>query len=145
MTRPLRWHGGRPLEKTEQAATVKLLTLLGADVYVIGTRRPRGRPCPTCGTFVAEHAGTCQTPGVSDLIVFLPVRLPRRVCFVEQKRAGVGVTSEPQQRFRQLAESSTALYVAGTLDDVVDWLTSHGYLRDRHRRRLQQLAGKAEP
>ena len=134
MTRPLRWHGSRPLEKTEQAATVKLLTMLGADVYVIGTRRPRGRACPTCGTFVAEHAGTCQTPGVSDLIVFLPGPLPRRVCFVEQKRAG-GQLSIEQQHFRTLAESSTALYVAGTLGDVLAWLNANGYLRDR---RLQQ-------
>jgi len=134
MTRPLRWHGSRPLEKTEQAATVKLLTMLGADVYVIGTRRPRGRACPTCGTFVAEHAGTCQTPGVSDLIVFLPGPLPRRVCFVEQKRAG-GQLSIEQQHFRTLAEASTALYVAGTLDDVLAWLNANGYLRDR---RLQQ-------
>jgi hypothetical protein len=129
-TRPrlFRLHGARPpLEKTEQAATVKLLTLLGADVYVLGTRRPRGRACPTCGTFVADHAGTCQTPGVSDLIVFLPGPLPRRVCFIEQKRDG-GQLSEPQQQFRALAEESTALYVAGTMDDVIGWLTDHGYL-----------------
>ena len=130
MTRLLRLHGGRRLEKHEQAGTVKLLTLLGADVYVIGTSRPRGRPCPSCGTFVAEHAGTCQTPGISDLIVFLPGPAPRRVCFIEQKRRG-GVLSEPQQRFRDLAAKSTALYVAGTLDDVLDWLAERGYVRSR--------------
>jgi len=128
--RLFRLHGRRPLEKTEQAGTVKLLTLLGADVYVLGTHRPRGRPCPSCGTFVADHQGTCQTPGVSDLIVFLPGPVPRRVCFIEQKRIG-GVLSEPQQRFRDLASDSTALYVAGTMDDVIAWLTDRGYLRTK--------------
>ena len=125
--RPFRLHGSRPLEKAEQAGTVKLLTLLGADVYVIGTRRPRGRACPSCGAFVAEHAGTCQTPGVSDLIVFLPGPRPRRVCFIEQKRVG-GVLSEPQEQFRQVVDASTALYVAGTMDDVMAWLDDRGYL-----------------
>jgi hypothetical protein len=123
----LRLHGTRPLEKAEQAGTIKLLTLLGADVYVIGTTRPRGRPCPSCGTFVAEHAGTCQTPGMSDLVVFLPGARPRRVCFIEQKRPG-GRLSEPQERFKALAEHSTALYVAGTLDDVIAWLQRQGVM-----------------
>lgn len=128
MTRTLRLHGASPiLEKHEQAGTVKLLTLLGADVYVIGTSRPRGRPCPSCGAFVAEHAGTCQTEGMADLVVFLPGLAPRHVCFIEQKRAG-GVLSEPQRRFRTLADASTALYVAGTMDDVLAWLTDRGYL-----------------
>jgi hypothetical protein len=128
MRHAFRLHASRPLEKSEQAGTVKLLTLLGADVYVIGTTRPRGRPCPCCGTFVAEHQGTCQTPGMADLVVFLPGPLPRRVCFIEQKRHG-GILSEPQQRFRDLASDSTALYVAGTLDDVMLWLNNGGYLK----------------
>ena len=127
----LRLHAGRPLEKAEQAGTVKLLQLLGADVYVIGTHRPRGRPCPQCGTFVAEHQGTCQTPGIADLVVFLPGELPRRVCFIEQKRIG-GTLSAEQVRFKALAEQSTALYVAGTMDDVLAWLRDHD---DRLRQR----------
>jgi hypothetical protein len=133
--RPLRLHGARRLEKHEQDGTVKLLTMLGADVYVLGTRRPRGRPCPKCGSFVAEHAGTCQTPGISDLVVFLPGRVPRRVCFVEQKREG-GRLSPEQETFRALVGSSTASYVAGTLDDVIAWLTQQGYLGERRDRRL---------
>lgn len=125
--RPLRLHGARTLEKAEQAGTVKLLTMLGADVYVLGSRRRRGRSCPSCGTFVAEHQGTCQTPGVADLIVFLPGPLPRRVCFIEQKRHG-GTFSAEQRRFRTLAEGSTALYASGTLDDILQWLKEGGYL-----------------
>jgi hypothetical protein len=128
--RDLRLHGARRLEKAEQAGTIKLLTMLGADVYVLGTRRPRGRPCPKCGSFVAEHAGTCQTPGLPDLVAFLPGPLPRRVCFVEQKREG-GRFSADQERFRELVASSPACYVAGTLDDVIAWLTNEGYLGER--------------
>jgi hypothetical protein len=139
--RPLRLHGARRLEKHEQAGTVKLLTMLGADVYVLGTRRPRGGPCPKCGSFVAEHAGTCQTPGIADLVVFLPGPIPRRVCFVEQKAAG-GRLSPEQETFRSLVGSSTASYIAGTLDDVIAWLTHEGYLHARAptTRALRRLA-----
>jgi hypothetical protein len=128
--RGLRLHGARRLEKHEQAGTVKLLTALGANVYVLGTRRPRGRPCPKCGSFVAEHAGTCQTPGIADLVCFLPGPIPRRVCFFELKSEGGRFSSE-QKQFRELVESSTASYVAGTLDEVIAWLKHEGYFERR--------------
>lgn len=75
----------RQLEKTEQAGGVKLLSTIGAKVYVLGTRRSRGRPCPKCGTFVEEHQGTRQTPGVGDVLAFLP---PRRQAAVVTCRHG---------------------------------------------------------
>jgi hypothetical protein len=120
----------RRLEKHEQADTVQLLEVIGAAVYQVGTRRPRGRSCPSCGTFVAEHQGTCQTPGISDLVVFLPARHAdaRPVLFVEQK-AVTGRLSPPQQVFRTLVEQSTALYLSGTVDDALLFLETRGYLR----------------
>ena len=146
-TTTTRRQNGSP-EKAEQAGTVRLLQLLGADVYTIGTRRPRGRTCPQCGTFVPEHAGTCQTPGLPDLLVFLPPAdssSKRLVCFVEQKREG-GRLSPEQRQFRVLAQTSSAVYVTGTAADVVTWLGEHGYLRRRTKVGTPQTApidGKA--
>lgn len=123
----------RRLEKDEQSLSVQVLESIGATVYALGTRRPRGRTCPTCGTFVAEHQGTCQTPGIADLVVFLPAPRgaaggARPILFVEQKAAG-GRFSPRQQEFRALAEASPAAYVAGTVDDVIRFLEARGYLR----------------
>jgi len=115
------------LEKIEQAETVRLLETIGAAVWVLGTRRPRGHACPSCGTFVAESQSTRQTPGISDLVAFLP-GLPSPVLFIEQKRAG-GTLSPAQQDFRAIVECSTARYVTGTLDDVIAWLKAAGYVR----------------
>jgi hypothetical protein len=116
------------LEKDEQAATLQLLERLGAAVWVLGTRRPAGRGCPSCGTFIRESQGTRQTPGISDLIAFLP-GVPAQVLFIEQKRAHGGRLSGAQQDFRAICQASTAGYVSGTVDDVIAWLTARGYLR----------------
>src|SRR5688572_7830522 len=62
------------LEKLEQTHIIQLIKSLGGRVYVLGTRRSRGKRCQNCGTFVPEDQGTRQTPGVSDLITFLPAR-----------------------------------------------------------------------
>jgi len=66
-------------EKGEQAGGIKLLRTLGATVYTFGTRRSRGKACPRCGTFVPEHQGTRQTPGIPDVFAFLPARNGKRV------------------------------------------------------------------
>jgi hypothetical protein len=116
------------LEKVEQADTVRLLAMIGSDVYVLGTRRPAGRRCPQCGTFVIESHGTRQTSGISDLIAFLPGD-PRPVLFIEQKRARGGTLSPAQRHFAHVCLHSTAQYVTGALDDVILWLTTRGYLR----------------
>ena len=123
----------RRLEKDEQSLSVQVLQSIGAVVYQLGTRRPRGRNCPKCGTFVAEHQGTCQTPGIADLVVFLPAPrgaagAVRPILFVEQKAID-GRFSPRQEEFRTLAEASPAAYVAGTVDDVVAFLEARGYLR----------------
>src|SRR4030095_17065186 len=110
------WLMTRRLEKTEQAETVKLLHTLGAAVYLRGTRRPRGRPCPSGGAVVPEHQGTCQTPGLSDLVAFLPGHGAgageRRILFIEQKARG-GRYSPDQLMFRALVEPAPAAYLRG--------------------------------
>ena len=49
------------LEKEIQADIVKLLNTVGAAVYKIGTTRKKG-----------DHQGTMQTPGIPDLVAFVP-------------------------------------------------------------------------
>ena len=49
------------LEKEIQADIVKLLETVGAAVYKIGTTRKKG-----------DHQGTMQTPGIPDLVAFVP-------------------------------------------------------------------------
>jgi hypothetical protein len=115
------------LEKDEQHDTVRLLQMIGARVYVLGTRRPRGTRCPSCGTFVAAHPGTCQTPGLPDLVAFLP-RPPLNAVFIEQKRGG-GRLSPDQEAFRQCCRSAGVAHLVGTRDDIVAALTHAGYLR----------------
>lgn len=117
----------RRLEKHEQADTQRLLLALGAAVYVLGTRRPGGRPCPTCGTVVPESQGTRQTAGLPDLLAFLPGR-PHQVLAVEQKRPG-GRLSPAQESFRALCEDSRLEYVTGSIDAVIRWLQARGYVR----------------
>lgn len=126
----------RQLEKGEQANGIKLLWSIGAKVYVLGTRRSRGRACPQCGTFVAEHQGTRQTPGIGDVLAFLPARmgaarLEREVLWWEAKRPDGGRLSDAQQEFQELCVQSRTHHCAGPLDDLIAWLVGHGYL-NRH-------------
>lgn len=118
-------------EKHEQAAIVQLLRSIGAAVYVLGTRRPAGKPCPTCGTFVPEHQGTRQTPGLPDLYVVLPRRdsaYARDPLWIEVK-AAAGRLSEEQQTFQTLADLGRVGHVVGGIDAVIAWLVDRGYLR----------------
>jgi len=121
-----------PLEKHEQAQILKLLLSMGAMVYVLGTRRPRGRNCPRCGLFLEESQGTRQTPGISDLLVFLkdPHAVGgRTLVWIECKRHG-GRLTEAQQTFRETCLAAQIDHVVGDLDDVIAWLIRAGYLRE---------------
>jgi hypothetical protein len=53
----------RVSERAEQSHIVQLLRTVGGQVYVLGTTRRRG-----------DYAGTMQTPGLPDLLAFLPVK-----------------------------------------------------------------------
>ena len=110
-------------EKFEQADGVKLLRLLGAKVYVLGTVRAKG-----------DHPGTRQTPGLPDVMAFLPTSrleggpiLPRFVCW-EVKRAGGRLRPE-QAEFRAHCQAAGVAHVVGGLTALMVWLVLQGYLR----------------
>jgi len=118
-------------EKGLQADIARVLAAIGSRVYVLGTRRARGRTCPQCGTFVAEHQGTRQTPGLPDLMAVLPARPaigPCRFLMVEVKVPGHPLTPE-QGAFRAACLEADVAHVTGDVDAVVEWLAAAGYLR----------------
>jgi hypothetical protein len=119
------------LEKFEQADGIKLLQSLGAKVYTLGTRRPRGTRCRQCGAFVAESQGTRQTPGLPDVYAVLPGDRERtsRALWWEVKRATGGRLSSAQEEFRDLCLASDTAHVDGSVDALIAWLTTNGYLR----------------
>lgn len=133
------------LEKYQQHDGLKLLSAMGADFYVLGTRRSRGKPCPKCKTFVPEDQGTRQTEGIADVLIFLPARpslhspalqeaitFPRVVLWWEAKHADGGRLSPAQVRFADLCRQAAQAHCAGPLDALYAWLIEHGYL-DRNR------------
>lgn len=144
-------------EKHEQQHIVDLLRSIGSDVYVLGTRRRAGSKCPNCGTFVAEHQGTRQSPGVPDVIAFVPVPTGTRrdkrpvLLFVETKATGGRLRPE-QRAFRASCLETVAAvhtldaaflevlaahppvravyHVVGGQSDVIAWLLSVGACRE---------------
>jgi hypothetical protein len=117
MTRPPRV---RVSEKAEQQAIVDLLRLIGAQVYVLGTRRRRG-----------DFPGTMQTPGIPDLYAFLPTKsiaVQYQPLWIEVKTT-TGRASVAQAQFAWHCEMGGLPYVRGTADDVTRYLKAEGYLR----------------
>lgn len=115
------------LERYEQADGVKLLRMLGAAVYVLGTVRPRG-----------DTPGTRQTPGLADVEAFLPApkwtipvagTVPKGVLLKwEVKRAGGRLRPE-QAEYREHCQRCWIAHVTGDLNALMAWLVSAGYLR----------------
>lgn len=118
-------------EKFEQANIVQLAKTIGAEVWVLGTRRSAGKPCPKCGTFVAEHQGTRQTPGHPDLVMFLPLVASdaKALLYWETKRADGGRTSMEQIQFGKAATAAGVDFGIGCFDDFITWLVRRGYCR----------------
>lgn len=112
----------RQPEKTQQIQIVRLLRTLGAAVWVTGTRRPRG-----------DYPGTRMTPGLPDLFAFLPLRAggPTRLLLVIECKAKGGRLRLEQAQFAACCREAHLAYVAGNMDDVIGWLTQHGWLSRR--------------
>jgi hypothetical protein len=114
-------------EKAVQAHVVQLLRSIGGKVWVTGTKRPRG-----------DFQGTRMTPGLPDLVAFLPPRAYRIqgdipyakpvLLFVECKAAGGRLRPE-QQEFRDLCQDCDVAHIAGDLDAVIAWLSERHYVR----------------
>lgn len=107
----------RQPERAIQAAGVKLLRSLGAAVYVLGTTRPKG-----------DYHGTMQTPGLPDVLAFLPMQGVRRLLVWEAK-APKGRLRPAQAQFAQYCHDADIGHVVGTHDALIAWLIEHGYLR----------------
>jgi hypothetical protein len=103
-------------------------------VYIIGTRRPRGKPCPKCGTFVPEHQGTCQTPGIPDLYGFLPAplrpfaRVKGPVSLWLEAKAEGGRLSPDQKEFRDQCIATGTLHVVGGVNEFIAFLIEGGWI-----------------
>ena len=128
----LAFAGGGRLGQWQAMPPVALLAgllgvvCIGATVYTLGTVRRRG-----------DHPGTMQTPGLPDVLAFLPQPWPRMstgvragvVLLVVEVKAAGGRLSDPQREFHTLCDRAGVAYVVGDLDAVIGWLQQHGYLR----------------
>lgn len=124
-------------EKVIQADGVSLLKSIGGAVYVSGTRRGHVR-CRKCGSMTPEHYGTRQTPGIPDVLAFLPAKrgyrdeqdLPTFVgpllLFWEAKAPG-GRLSPEQKAFQLHCQTAGIPHVVGDLDALIAWLCERGY------------------
>lgn len=119
-------------EKHEQANIENLVTQLGGQVYTLGTRRAQF--CGHCGSRTTDQ-GTRQTPGIADLVVFLPpaprAKLPGSswvALWVECKGKGGTLTIE-QVRFRSFCRAANVAHVVGGLDAFTAWLRIGGWVR----------------
>lgn len=106
-------------EKLVQAQIRALLGSVGAAVYTLGTRRPRG-----------DYQGTCQTPGIPDLLAFVPDRRQGvcRLLFIEAKATG-GRLSEEQRDFQTHCVNAQVAHIVGDVDAVIAWLIANEYLK----------------
>lgn len=126
--RPPRPRTARQPERMVQQSVMNLLRSMGAKVYTLGTTRRKG-----------DYAGTMQSPGLPDLIVFLkrpataefgdvPMPPTRRLLFIECKAEGGRLRSE-QIEFRGVSIAADVAHVVGGLDDVIAWLIENKHLR----------------
>lgn len=121
-------------ESVVQRHIVATLRAVGGEVWELGTRRSRRD----------HHMGTRQTPGIPDIVAFLPALPPRdrrgyvdvtnhhgatyTLLFVEAKAQGGRLRPE-QRRFRELAMGAHIAHLVGDLDVVIAWLIQEGYLK----------------
>lgn len=111
----------RPIarERSVQQQIVMLLRSLGSQVYTLGTTRRAG-----------DYHGTMQTPGLPDVMAFLPARGERkgRLVMIEVKAPG-GRARPDQLAFQDACRATGVAHVLGGLDQVVTWLVDEQYLR----------------
>lgn len=129
-------------EDVEQSQSAQLLRSLGGRVWELGTKRSRRD----------HYMGTRQTPGLPDVIAFLPVHVGNgydsttgeplllgwRLLIVEHKRAASPgrragrLRKRPgnlldQVKFRECCLGADIDHIVGGYREVVAWLIEHGY------------------
>lgn len=107
-------HDVRIPERVAQRQIVHLLRSVGAQVWVLGTTRRRG-----------DHPGTMQTPGICDVVAFVP---RAGLLMVEVKAKGGRLRPE-QSHFRDCCREHHVAHVVGGVDEVIAWLVGQGILR----------------
>lgn len=126
-------------ESIEQTNIVRTVEMLGGKCYVLGTKRGTVR-CIHCAKPTPEHQGTKQTPGVSDVLAFLPHRklaTPSTVLvFVEVKaeaRANHkhGGMSAEQVEFREWCLAAAQHHVVGGFNAFANWLIAQGFCSEQ--------------
>lgn len=109
-------------EKVVQAQIVTCLHTAGARVYVLG------HPAPNDGR---RHRGTGQTPGLPDLLAFVPVGEDETrnwtLLWIEVKAKGGRLRPE-QMLFRAQCHDAGVEHLVGDLDVVIAWLMRVGLL-----------------
>jgi hypothetical protein len=125
------------LEKHEQADGVALLRLIGAEVYISGTRRRRG-----------DYQGTMQTPGIPDVEAFLPdpyAKFATRRLLKWEVKSEAGISSSAQAHYEMLCQSANIDHVVGPFRMLKQWLRDAGYLSDDGTRVVRPMAGRSSP
>lgn len=108
-------------ESAVQRHIVATARTVGGEVWELGTKRSKRD----------FDMGTHQTPGVPDLIIFLPPVKPGvrwLLVFVEAKAKGGRMRTE-QRRFRELCIFAQQHHVVGGLDEFIAFLIRHAYLK----------------
>lgn len=112
----------RVSEAVEQSHIVQVLRTIGADVWVIGTKRRK-----------TDYHGTMQTAGLPDVLACLPLQSSmeggRWWLAVECKAKGGRLRPE-QAHFKACCEASMLYHIVGGFDDVLHWLVTYGYLTE---------------
>lgn len=109
-------------EKVIQAQGIALLRSINGAVYSLGTVRRRG-----------DHPGTMQSPGVPDVLFFLPpppIWGSAIVGWWEAKARG-GRMSPAQVTFRDHCLGVAMRHVVGDLDALIAFLKAERYLVDK--------------
>lgn len=120
-------------ESAEQQHIVQLARSLGGRVYVLGTKRKR-----------TDFQGTCQTPGVADLVVFLPRRSPRegwQFLFIECKGRGGRLRPE-QVMFQELCRWAEVEHLVGGFNAFIAWLAARNYVKAENFPHYRQPQGE---
>jgi hypothetical protein len=116
-------------ERTEQGSIKNLLEQIGGVVKTLGT--VRATCCGVCGSPNTDPT-TRQSPGLADLLVYLPPprRHPARgwtQVWIECKGRG-GTLSIEQVAFRELNLRAGVAHVVGGVDEVIEYLTAGGWV-----------------
>lgn len=150
----------RVSEKAHQSHGVQLMRGLGGKVYVIG------HPSPNDGR---QHRGTGQTPGVPDVLAFLPprrriagmdcrtakrymetlkVQVPddaRPVLLFWEAKAKGGRLRPEQAEFRALCQDAQVEHVVGDFDALIGRLAALHYVNpDQFAHYRQPQASEAD-